>query len=89
LFGAPDLRQELAVRSDLVGMTADGCVHVEQRSVSVENVSRMLHGNSFAARQGRAQARIAISHAAGLNKSQPYQLTADAKASSNGETGQL
>ncbi|WP_148669223.1 hypothetical protein [Mesorhizobium sp. M9A.F.Ca.ET.002.03.1.2] len=60
MLGAPDLRQELAVRSDLVGMTAYGGMHVEQRAVGVENVSRMMHGDSFAARQGKAQAQIAM-----------------------------
>ncbi|MEI8699927.1 MULTISPECIES: hypothetical protein [unclassified Mesorhizobium] len=35
-------------------------MHVEQRAVGVENVSRMVHDDSFAARQGKAQAQIAV-----------------------------
>ncbi|WP_354493700.1 hypothetical protein [Mesorhizobium robiniae] len=50
----------MAVRSDLVGMAAYGGMHVEQRAVGVENVSRKMHDDSFAARQGQAQAQIAI-----------------------------
>ncbi|CDX55793.1 hypothetical protein MPL3365_210050 [Mesorhizobium plurifarium] len=43
-------------------MAAHGGVHVEQRSIGVEDIGRMMHGKSFAAASRAVQALIAVKY---------------------------